>query len=251
MDFSLVAYDGPKVSPDSSVRKTIRQQAMRETAAKRKQKGGYGKNNLRQYPVFVSERRQIDNTSLSQNSDPITKVAAGLSCDDGNPELVDQKSSNNKNNNDVPTSHQWADTLTTLVPTSARERAIADRFSILFHLTPITGLRLGILHSELSSKGSLIGNTLHTSNQGSRKLLLHIPSRYGHVPSLSYATDCVVAMLRQLVCPSGGSSTNAEVGVLLCYARALGALKIALNHKTESTTAETLCAIELLGIFEV
>lgn len=251
MDFSFVAYNGPKLSSDSSVRRTIRQQAMRESAAKRKRKGGYGKNNLRQYPVFVDERSQIDDTSLSQNSDPIAEVAAGLSCNDGIPKLADQKSLNNKNNYDVPTSHQWTDTLTALVPTSARERAIADRFSILFHLTPITGLRLGILHSELSSKGRLIGNTLHASNQGSRKLLLHIPSRYGHVSSLSYATDCVVAMLRQLVCPPGGSSENAEAAVLLCYARALGALKIALNDKTESTTAETLCAIELLGIFEV
>ena len=86
---------------------------------------------------------------------------------------------------------------------------------------------------------------------GTKKLLTFIPSRYGHVPSLSHATDCVVAKLQQVIEPPTRRKAAAESAVLLCYNKALRALQADLDDKDRSLMPETLCATELLCIFEV
>ncbi len=124
---------------------------------------------------------------------------------------------------------------------------------LLTSFTPLTGLRLGIptlshLTSEPARSKDLL---LATPHLGSRKLLSFIPSRYGHVPLLRHATDCIIAKLRQLVHVSSPTSTHGEATILLHYTKALRALQRTLDDESERTTPETLLAVELLGILEV
>ena len=245
-----MAYDGPKLSSDPSIRKTIRQQAMRDIAANRKRKGGYGKHNLRQYPIFSNKDSEVDQGLSSPKSQNANEGVVDVRKSVVSSQKLDVQNTTS-NAHDKPVLKPPLHSPIALIHRSPGERTDIDRFSILFHLTPITGLRLGISHSKSSSTSNFIDDVLHTTGQGSRKLLLHIPSRYGYVSSLSHATDCVVAKLQQLMSPSGDVPTNSEAKVLFHYTKALGALKIALGDEKERTTAETLCAIELLGIFEV
>lgn len=56
--FSFVQYDGPKLPKDTSVRRVIRKQAMRDIAIARRARGNYGRNNQRQSPLFFVQEQQ-------------------------------------------------------------------------------------------------------------------------------------------------------------------------------------------------
>lgn len=80
-------------------------------------------------------------------------------------------------------------------------------------------------------------------------ILSFVPSRYGQVPSLTYATDCVVERIRWIVkhrrTLDDGRTISAK------YVKVLRCLQIALGDAEECLTPETLCATELLAIFAV
>jgi hypothetical protein len=78
--------------------------------------------------------------------------------------------------------------------------------------------------------------------------LHHLPSRYGYVECLTLATDCVVARLKQMVL---GRDNSEDEYVISLYVKALKSLQIALDDPEQSLHAETLCATELLSLFEV
>ncbi|RKP04735.1 hypothetical protein THASP1DRAFT_5879, partial [Thamnocephalis sphaerospora] len=84
-----------------------------------------------------------------------------------------------------------------------------------------------------------------------RRFLSFIPSRYDHVSSLRYATDCIIAKLEQLMLPVERRTAQTNITVLLRYQRALKELQMALDSEEDRTSAETLCATQLLGVFEV
>jgi len=117
----------------------------------------------------------------------------------------------------------------------------ADDHSLLLSLAPLTGLRLG-----LATCGPEIPGTIRL---GSTKIFSFIPSRYGHVSALSCATDCVVAKRRSMVRGGGGGFDGLDG--LAQYSKALRALQVALNDEAQRYTPETLCATQLLGMFEV
>lgn len=77
--------------------------------------------------------------------------------------------------------------------------------------------------------------------------LSYLPSRYGHITCLNCATDCVVARLRQIASPSLVRSSS----VVSLYVNALKSLQSALDDPIQSLHPETLCATELLTLFEV
>ena len=246
MNFSFVAYDGPKVPLDPSVRRTIRRQAMRDTAAEWKQNGGYRKHNLGQCPIFLEGNNQTKD--FLQVGKSLPEIAPSSRTGDQIP-----------SNRDMPTkSKQWQSQHAAVschyassppIPILYPELVAAKRFSSLLHLTPLTWPRLGIPQFAGGPDG--FTTPLSTQHFGSRKLLSFILSRYGHVPSLNHATDCVVAKLQQIMQPPDNRPAGREANVLMHYSKVLRALQAALDDEAQRTTTETLCATELLGFFEV
>jgi hypothetical protein len=239
MAFSFVNYDGPKLPKDPGVRKLIRKQAMRDVAVDRRTRGGYGQHNLRQYPDFSSnedlslrEKKALDDTRRSSpekwspDRDPITSLQKVM----------------------VRSIHTRSHAYTSPVSIAYPDHATTEKFALLLNLAPLTGLRLGI--AKFSPLKSELVNA-SASQLGSRKLAYFITTRYAQVPTLRYATDCVIAKLRQILRPSDSSSPEGEHAILVQYTKALRSLHKALDDEAQRVTAETLCATELLGIFEV
>lgn len=75
-----------------------------------------------------------------------------------------------------------------------------------------------------------------------------LPSRSGHSLALDSAIQCLVAGLRDLALPAAYQSS---IKTLACYSRALEALQDSLSQPRQRFSSETLCATQLLGIFEV
>lgn len=82
--------------------------------------------------------------------------------------------------------------------------------------------------------------------------LFHIPSRAGHEPCLDIAVSCLAASLRELFSQNQQQGNiQVQERTLSLYSTALKQLQEALNDPIRSRSAETLCATELLCIFEV
>ncbi|EHK47301.1 hypothetical protein TRIATDRAFT_217905, partial [Trichoderma atroviride IMI 206040] len=84
----------------------------------------------------------------------------------------------------------------------------------------------------------------------SRQLLSFIPSRYTTICSVTHAVDCLATRLEQIMIHATLSGRQ-EVIVLQHYTSALRATQEAIDNEAKRTAPETLCATELLGIFEV
>lgn len=86
---------------------------------------------------------------------------------------------------------------------------------------------------------------------GGRQLTLYfdyLPSRLRRSDALDGAIACVVAALRDAYLPE---DCRAPARTFACYARALQVLQKSLSDKSECCSGEVMCAIQLLGIFEV
>lgn len=244
--FRFVNYDGTRLSSNPTVRRLIRRQAMRGVAAIRKERGNYGKINMRQLPICLcngifgvspayNDYDKIHDTCTTRHQNKSSKDSDGSS--QGQPQ----------DHNFRPYSLS-----TVIAPTLTVGPAEAETFSILISLTPVTGLRLGITERcHLSAASKQFRNLPSTTHLGGRKLLYYIPSRYGQVSCLTHATDCVVAKLRQMIRHPECREQVENTIALRHYAKALGALQIALEHESQWKEPETLCATVLLGIFEV
>lgn len=218
--FSFVNYEGPNLNTNAHVRRRIRQQAMRDAAMARRQRGDYGKHNMRQYPVFVQPS-------------------------DGHPPDDSEDNRDPRDMGDFQPSSLSA-------PFAFQDPLMPKQFAILLNLMPLTGLRLGVgtlshyLYEPTQPKDHII-----TAQASSQRLLAFIPSRYGHVSLLRHATDCVIAKLQYESQPVEHRSPINDVKALSHYQRALKALQQALLDEREWAKPETLCATQLLGIFEV
>lgn len=78
--------------------------------------------------------------------------------------------------------------------------------------------------------------------------LEYLPARLGRNRALDSTIDCVARALRNLCLPADGRS---NVGILQSYSKALKHLQKNLEDSGDYLSAETLCATQLLGIFEV
>lgn len=89
---------------------------------------------------------------------------------------------------------------------------------------------------------------------------LHLPSRMGSEPALDAAVECMAVLLRELhqylLRPTWGRTESNRMfrpcqKTVSIYARALKDLQLALYDDERSRSGETLCAAELLIVFEV
>ncbi|EHK25946.1 uncharacterized protein TRIVIDRAFT_218117 [Trichoderma virens Gv29-8] len=219
--FSFVNYDGPNLATDAQVRRRIRQQAMKDTAIARRQRGDYGKHNMRQYPLFMGPKPLRDDSEADH---------------------------------DVSNPDEWKRSYqppSLSMPFAFQDPMMPKQFSVLLDLMPLTGLRLGVgtlshyLYESTEPKDRII-----TAQASSQRLLSFIPSRYGHVSLLRHATDCVIAKLQYQSQRVEDRSPKGDVKALMHYHKALKALQQALLDEREWAKPETLCATQLLGIFE-
>jgi len=249
MQFSFVAYEGPQLPPDPDIRTLIRKRAMADAAAARKQKGNYGKHNLRQLPVYPV-------AVVDSEPEPICGGDSGRSGASAIPSrqlaLVTRSGSRAKvtrrKGNRAPENHIRP------IPSLYPGLGISGDFFALISLIPLTGLRLGIApvcHSlaPRSVQSQNIPSFLTGGKHlGNHPMLSFIPSRYGQVSSITHAVDCVLAKLKQtLQC----EPLDGDAVALRLYSKALRTLQEALNDGSQCMSPETLCATELLGVFEV
>ncbi|KAM0252118.1 hypothetical protein ACHAQJ_007858 [Trichoderma viride] len=122
-------------------------------------------------------------------------------------------------------------------------------------IAPIAGLHLGIATlSRFATSENLVGDVFRAplpfSKLDSRQLLSFIPARYTAVCSVTHATNCLVTRLEQIMALNTSTGTE-ELIILQHYTSALRALQEAIDDDVQRMTPETLCAAEMLGIFEL
>ena len=252
--FVNATIDAPTVPQDLAIRALIRKQAMKKASAARKRDGNYGKHNLRQYPVFLSDQPDtvdIDTAEQTRKqgedgqSRPHVRVLAVDS--PAKPKVQRQKPKYKENGRQRWIANQArAESVPPGLSASGYELAsMKSDFDILDLST------LSTLHVNRLARRALSANPYHLIHQlrsfKQMSYLSYLPSMYGQVPCLSYATDCVVARARQIISPN----RNWEAAVITFYVKALDSLQKALDSPKQRFKPEVLCATEILALYEV
>lgn len=213
--------------PDSkTVRRWIRKQAMYNAGLARRQRGGYGQRNLRQYPVFVSPGEPS----------PINNLASAT---DGehNPPAADAEISQAA----LPMASIPAN-----LPPGAYEMLRRDLDFDITQLSLMTSVYFGRGRARaLASRPIEVGGMLRTNNVS---YLNFLPIRYQHNPLLQDVLFCTAAQSRLLL---GSQSVIDETKILAAYGQALERLQKALTDPDQCVHPDALCATQMLGLFEV
>ncbi|OAL32036.1 hypothetical protein AYO22_00906 [Fonsecaea multimorphosa] len=219
--FEFINSTPAQLSPSQATRVRIRKQAMKKVAAARRRRGTYGKHNLRQLPNFLHP------TQSSSPEDQEHSQSKHLQMDRRGLRDLDPPS---------------------LLQADYSHLIVSAHFSIL-NICPLASLHLGLAKVSHFTSDPVHMRDIFIFPYGGNSLLSFVPSRYGQTPSLTYAADCVVERLRGIVdsnrVPSGGPTVASR------YVKALKCLQAALDDRELCMKPETLCATELLGIFEV
>lgn len=244
----------PTVPQDLAIRALIRKQAMKKASAARRRDGNYGKHNLRQYPIFLFDQ----NNTIDGNVDAkVWDQGKDLQCDPQRPGYTNgqngrkdaRKNTKAEKTVGMTKTEQWLAKYT-VVPASLPARGyeltnIKSEFDILDLST------LATAHINRAGRNSLSQNPYHLVHQlrssNQQSYLSFLPSRYGQIPCLSDATDCVIARARQIINPT----RNWEAAVIAFYLKALDSLQKALDCPKQRYTPEVLCATEILALYEV
>ncbi len=75
-----------------------------------------------------------------------------------------------------------------------------------------------------------------------------IPPRFGHVPALDDAFRSLATIVHSTLVPKHKRSSDT---ILAYYGKALRSLQCAVNEPAARYTAEVLCAVGMLALFEV
>lgn len=194
-------------------RKQIRKQAMSRAAAKRRTRGGYGQVNKLQYPMSVVQRDANDQSHAQKN------VHAG---------------------------HASTPVRVVRSPSCTGYEQLRIRYGVdLLDLSALTNFHVsqGTVTS-LSQAPSLLRHIVR-SRQWS--YLDYLPRGTAASVALDRASQCVAARLHEfLYCPSEPTSS----AVLRLYASALQALQAEIEDSSVCLSPATLCATQLLGLYE-
>lgn len=250
-EFSFISYKSSTLPEDAAVRAVIRQHAMRNVATTRHERKNYGHNHRQNEIIYISNdgthvassntlklASKNDNTNLSQGLGPnylviFAKIETNYYMNSADHEQV----------------------ILYPQPMSYHDAEIRNCFSRMNLIAPIAGLHLGIATlSRFATEENLVGDVFRAplpfSKLDSRQLLSFIPSRYATVSSITHAINCLAARLEQIMSPEV-FTIKEELVILQQYTTALRSLQEAIDDEDQRMTPETLCATELLGIFEV
>lgn len=238
----------PNISQDLAIRAKIRKQAMKKAAITRRANGHYGKQNLRQLPVFdQSITEVVSGSRLVQTESRIIPIPDVVNLD---PEDDDARP---KSPRDVPSNKE-----------RIRQANVAPVFRIMNRMSSMGYESARIeFDFDLRVLGSL--TTFHvgracigTINAHSSHLVQnfrpqwsffsYVPSRYGENTCLTLATNCLLSRIRQILNPE---RSYWKSRVILSYVEALRGLQKAIDSPSERYNPEVLCATEILALYEV
>ena len=247
--WAFVEYDGSKLSEDPAVRRRVRQYAMRDVATARRRKGNYGKQNLRQAPPWLTELRRVEDSHVTRDQQGSSSQFRSLSINHSS-QLYSLDTPTRQEINNDHSRHNMKHRC--IVPKPLETSFLGGSIFALLQKVPMAGLRLGITPvSHQFWLATANASSIEEPQVGSRTFISYVPSRYGQVPCLTLAVDCVVAKMRHLLSGSSPGNSPTLYVALGSYNKALRAVQAALNDTVSRMSPETLCAIELLGIFEV
>ena len=244
---------GPNKNPATRV--VIRKQAMSKAAAERKKRGNWGKTNLGQDVIIlpgvkkslVQASRPVPTSK--RDIEPITPPGSVSSSDstDFDTDILHAGKSLERNNTVANLEHGMTciNRIPPKMPCTGYEMLrMQSNFDIL-DLSALTTFHVGRVTAEILNKSPLLLVEVLHCRQWS--YFSYIPSRYGHFACLDDAVQCVAKRVRCWI----EGDLCADPSVLSLYTKALNSLQSALNDPVLYAKAETLCATELLSIYEV
>jgi hypothetical protein len=115
-------------------------------------------------------------------------------------------------------------------------------------LAPLTAVHLS--RTAIKYVSANISQFILSPDEERSSYVFHVPYRSGHDDALDRAVECVIAAFHGLYLSDASRYLSVLVPLSL-YTRALISLQHALDDPKRSHSAETLCATQLLCIFEV
>ena len=218
----------PGIPPNKEARQLIRKQAMSRVAAARRQTGTWGRQNRRQYPVS-----RLDAEEHSEAED---EASAATSARADSSQQRQGLVPMTKARTAVPASF----------PSSGYESMRVNYGFDILDVSALTTFQAGRVTAQLLSRTPL--RLAHVLRCRQWSYLSFLPSRYGQSACLDNAAHCVAARMRQWI---RSPSDPPCYGVLSLYSKCLTSLQSALNDPILCLKPEVLCAIALLGIYEV
>ncbi|KAK7943632.1 uncharacterized protein PG986_012745 [Apiospora aurea] len=256
-NFEFIVTDQNNRGIDGKARDKIRKKAMKATAAARKGSASWGKQNLRQVPIFVeppttasasaasataTPQQQPHNAHVKSEPDddgvvelPTSTEAASssshLASQHGNPKALLRRPRQNR----PPRA----------MPPMGLETVTAKTGLNILDLSALTMVQVGqtasaILELQSNELSGLV-------SRRRRSYLSFVPIKYGHSPYLDDAVRCLAMRARRVLVPS---ARPPEAQEMLQYGRALQSLQDAVNGPNWHN-ADVLCTVELLCLYEL
>ena len=244
---------GPNKNPATRV--FIRKQAMSKAAAARKKRGNWGKTNIGQsvitLPTAQQSLRQVSRPVPSSDRDNglVTPPGSVSSSDGSDLDTGDLHVNRGPKHGEEAATPEHAMVRVTAIPpkmscTGYETLRMQSNFDIL-DLSALTTFHVGRITTETLYESPLLLVDVLQCRQWS--YFTYIPSRYGHFICLDDAARCVAQRVRRWM----QGEVNASAAVLSLYTKALKSLQAAINDPVLCQKAETLCATELMSIYEV
>jgi hypothetical protein len=193
---------------------------MHDVAVARRQRGNYGKQNMRQLPVFETSSSGIGvgDPSSQGSSDP--QIPAGLIGSTWN----------------IPPK----------VPAQGYEHARMEFNFDLLSLSTLTTVHFS--RAAVKALSMAPDRIVYMLQLRETSFLDYVPAYYENCSVLRNVIDCTMAQARRVIAPD---RTVSESVVLSLYVKALGELQAALNDPERWKLPEVLCAAQVLSLFEV
>ena len=254
LSFQFINSTDASVPKGNAVRTQIRKQAMSRAALARRQRGNYGKHNLRQYPIILgaadeqSEDRNRATTQPAQAQDrPGTRDEPNqLHALNVRPAASHEILDFNIQHPNLGDENQQIQVIPPAMSSTGYESMrIRYDFDIL-DLSALTTFHVGRATAKaLSIQPSRLIDVLRCKQWS---YLSYLPSRYGQATCLDDAAHCAIARVRHFaLTPTEPLSRN----ILSLYSKALLSLQAALNDPVLCLSPDVLCATQILSIYEV
>ncbi|KAK8069859.1 hypothetical protein PG994_006475 [Apiospora phragmitis] len=258
-NFEFIVTDQNNRGIDDKTREKIRKKAMKATAAARKGSGSWGKQNLRQVPVFVQPPTTAFASAGSATATPQQQQQpphAQLKSEPNNDGLVELPLSTDAASSSTHVSSKNATSNALLrrprqnrpprpMPPMGLETVTAKTGLNILDLSALTMVQVGqtasaILELQSNELSGLV-------SRRRRSYLSFVPIKYGHSPYLDDAVKCLAMRARRVLVPSARPPETQEI---LQYSRALQSLQNAVNGQNWHN-ADVLCTVELLCLYEL
>jgi hypothetical protein len=247
----VTTTSNPMDRPDSDTRTLIRRHAMQRAGIERRRHHSYGQHNLRQFPVYEGATAVFRQRSIA--AAPAKPESTRSEQQRDADAVVDMENMDVDDDYNDPGPQPLSTTSTAVNSTILRDLArsdysclqVTDTFSLL-NLSALTTLVLG--HANKASfvlGGSSIADVFRRTTSS---FLNYLPSRYGKIQELTDATECLIARLK---CNLPGTTILDQDNMSRIYLKALQSLQQALSNENSSKSAETLCSVMLLRLYEL